>query len=150
MRHMFFGQYKHTIDAKGRLSIPGKYRELLAQRASGTVVVTKDPEQCLAILPLDEWRQRAAKIQAIPNSGPAVKDYKRFLFSEAADCALDGQGRILIPPELRRYAGLERDVMLVGVDGHMEAWSLARWATKSEQVARDLAQIVNTIAQYGV
>ncbi len=147
---MFFGQHQHTIDAKGRLSIPGRYREILAQRASGILVVTKDPEQCLAIVPIEEWRQRAAKIQAIPNSVQAVRDYKRFLFSEAADCALDGQGRILVPPELRRYAGLERDVMLVGVDGHMEAWSLARWAAKSEQVARDLPKIVDAIAQYGV
>jgi MraZ protein len=147
---VFFGQHQHTIDAKGRLSIPGRYREILAQRASGILVVTKDPEQCLAIVPIEEWRQRAAKIQAIPNSVQAVRDYKRFLFSEAADCALDGQGRILVPPELRRYAGLERDVMLVGVDGHMEAWSLARWAAKSEQVARDLPKIVDAIAQYGV
>jgi MraZ protein len=147
---VFLGQFQHTIDAKGRLSIPGKFRDALAQRASGVVVVTKDPEQCLSILPVEEWRQRAAKIQAIPNSVQAVRDYKRFLFSEAADCALDGQGRILIPPELRRYAGLERDVMLVGVDGHMEAWSLARWGAKSEQVARDLPKIVDVIAQYGV
>ena len=88
---MFLGQYQHTIDAKGRLSIPGKYRDVLAQRALGTLVVTKDPEQCLAILPLDEWRQRAAKIQAIPTTVQAVRDYKRFLFSEAVDCALDGQ-----------------------------------------------------------
>jgi MraZ protein len=147
---VFFGQHQHTIDAKGRLSIPGKYREILAQRASGILVVTKDPEQCLAIVPIEEWRQRAAKIQAIPNSVQAVRDYKRFLFSEAADCALDGQGRILIPPELRRYAGLERDVMLVGVDGHMEAWSFARWEAKSAQVSRDLPKIVDAIAQYGV
>jgi MraZ protein len=147
---VFLGQYQHTIDTKGRLSIPGKYRDVLAQRASAVLVVTKDPEQCLAILPLDEWKQRAAKIQAIPTAVQAVRDYKRFLFSEAIDCALDGQGRILIPPELRRYAGLERDVMLVGVDGHMEAWSLARWEAKSEQVARDLPKIVDVIAQYGV
>lgn len=147
---MFLGQYQHTIDSKGRLSIPGKYRDVLVQRASAVLVVTKDPEQCLAILPLDEWKQRAAKIQAIPTSVQAVRDYKRFLFSEAIDCALDGQGRILIPPELRRYAGLDRDVILVGVERHMEAWSLARWGAKSEQVARDLPKIVDVIAQYGV
>ncbi len=147
---MFIGQYQHTIDTKGRLSIPGKYREVLGQRVSDKLVITKDPEQCLVILPFDEWKQRTVKIQSIPNSGQAVRDYKRFLFSEAADCSLDGQGRILIPPELRRYAGLERDVMLVGMDGHMEAWSLIRWEAKSEQVARDLPKIVDVIAQFGV
>ena len=147
---MFLSQYHHTIDTKGRLSIPGKYRDALAQRASDVLIVTRDPEQCLAILPLDEYRRRAAKVQAIPDTARVSKDYRRFVHGDAVDCSLDRQGRILIPPGLRQYAGLDRDVMLVGLNDYFEAWSLARWRAKSEQLTRDVDQIMGAISGYGV
>jgi MraZ protein len=147
---VFLSRYHHTIDVKGRLSIPGKYRDALAQRATEVLIVTKDQEQCLAILPLDEWKRRAAKIQAIPDTARVSKDYRRFFHGDAVDCTLDGQGRILIPPELRQYAGLDRDVMLVGLHDYFEAWSLVRWQAKSAQLARDVDQIVGAVTGYGV
>lgn len=147
---MFLSQYHHTIDTKGRLSIPGKYRDALAQRASDVLIVTRDPEQCLAILPLDEYKRRAAKVQAIPDTARVSKDYRRFVHGDAVDCSLDRQGRILIPPGLRQYAGLERDVMLVGLNDYFEAWSLVRWRAKSEQLTRDVDQIMGAISGYGV
>ncbi len=147
---MFLSQYHHTIDTKGRLSIPGKYRDALAQRASDVLIVTRDPEQCLAILPLDEYRRRAAKVQAIPDTARVNKDYRRFVHGDAVDCSLDRQGRILIPPGLRQYAALDRDVMLVGLNDYFEAWSLVRWRAKSEQLTRDVDQIMGAISGYGV
>ncbi len=147
---MFLSQYHHTIDTKGRLSIPGKYRDALAQRATAVLIVTKDPEQCLAILPLEEWKRRAAKVQAIPDTARVSKDYRRFVHGDAVDCTLDRQGRILIPPGLRQFAGLDRDVMLVGLNDYFEAWSLVRWQVKSEQLARDIDQIVGAVTGYGV
>lgn len=147
---MFLSRYRHTIDAKGRLSIPGKYRDALARRSTDVLIVTKHPERCLVLLPLDEWERRAAKLDAVPDTVPAGEDYKRFLHGEAIDCSLDRQGRILIPPELRQFAGLDRDVMLVGLHKYFEAWSVARWDAKSQQVAQNLPQIMNAIAQYGV
>lgn len=147
---MFLSRYHHTIDAKGRLSIPGKYREALARRATGVLIVTTDEEQCLAMLPLDEWERRAAKIQTMPDTARASKDYRRSFHGDAVDCTLDGQGRILLPPELRQYAGLDRDVMLVGLYNYFEAWSLARWQAKSAQLARDREQIVGAATGYGV
>lgn len=147
---MFLGRYHHTIDAKGRLSIPGKYRDVLARREGGGLVVTKDPDRCLVVLPLDEWKRLADKIKSIPGTVQVVKDYKRFVHGEAVDCTLDRQGRILIPPDLRQFAQLDRDVMLVGVDDHFEVWSLNRWESKAEQMARDIDQIAGAIAGYGV
>jgi MraZ protein len=147
---VFLSRYHHTIDAKGRLSIPGKYREALARRATDVLIVTTDEEQCLAILPLDEWERRAAKIQIMPDTARVSKDYRRSFHGDAVDCTLDGQGRILIPPELRQYAGLERDVMLVGLHNYFEAWSLNRWQAKSAQLARDREQIVGAVTGYGV
>ena len=93
---MFLSRYHHTIDAKGRLSIPGKYRDVLAQRYgdSDILVVTKDPDLCLVVHPMEEWKRLAEKIKAIPGTVQAVKDYKRFIHGEAVDCALDKQGRI--------------------------------------------------------
>jgi MraZ protein len=147
---VFLGRYRHTIDTKGRLSIPGKYRDVLAQRYGDVLVVTKDSDLCLVIHPMEEWKQLAEKIKAIPGAVQAVKDYKRFVHGEAVDCTLDRQGRILIPPELREFAGLGRDVVLVGVNDHIEVWSLERWQTKSEQMARELDHITRVIAGYGV
>ena len=147
---MFLSRYHHTIDTKGRLSIPGKYREVLAKHYGDVLVVAKDSEQCLVIHPMEEWKRLAEKIKAIPGTLQAVKDYKRFVHGEAVDCTLDRQGRILVPPDLREFAGFDRDVMLVGVDVHIEIWSLERWRTKSEQIAREIDRITGVIAGYGV
>lgn len=147
---MFLGRYRHTLDAKGRLSIPGKYREVLAKRDGDTLVVTKDPDRCLVILPLDEWKRLAERIKAIPGTVQVVKDYKRFFHGEAVDCTLDRQGRMLIPPELRQFATLDREVMLVGVEDRIEVWSVERWEAKAEQMSRELDHIAGAIAGYGV
>jgi MraZ protein len=147
---VFLGRYQHTIDIKGRLSIPGKYRDILAQRYGSGLVVTKDAERCLKVHPMEAWKRVAEKIQAIPNNDQKVKDYRRFMLGEAVDCTLDGQGRILIPPELREYAGLQRDVVLLGLHDHIEVWSLDRWRIKADQVGRDLPQIVEAVSGYGV
>ena len=147
---MFLGKYYHTIDAKGRLSIPGKYRDALARHSTDILIVTIDEEGCLAILPLDAWERRAAKIQSMPDTARASKDYRRSFHGDAVDCTLDRQGRILVPPELRGYAGLERDVVVVGLHNYFEAWSLGRWQAKSAQLARDREQIVGAVTGYGV
>ena len=147
---MFLGRYHHTIDTKGRLSIPGKYRDVLAKKYDDVLVVAKDPERCLAIHPMEEWKRLAEKIQAIPRTRQSVKDYKRFVHGEAVDCVLDKQGRILIPPELRDFAGLDREAMLVGVDDHIEVWSVERWRLKSDQMTQNMDHIVDAIAEFGV
>lgn len=149
---MFLSRYHHTIDAKGRLSIPGKYRDVLTQRYgdSDILVVTKDPDLCLVVHPMEEWKRLAEKIKAIPGTVQAVKDYKRFIHGEAVDCTLDKQGRILIPPELREFARLGRDAMLVGLDDHFEVWGLERWQIKTEQMTREIGQIAGAVAGFGV
>ena len=147
---MFLGRYRHTIDTKGRLSIPGKYRDALAQRYGDILVVTKDPDFCLVVHPMEEWKRLAEKIRSIPGNVQAVKDYKRFIHGEAVDCMLDKQGRILIPPELREFARLGRDAVLVGVEDHFEVWAHDRWQIKAEQMTREIGQIAGAVAGFGV
>ena len=120
---MFLGRYNHTLDVKGRLAIPARYREALAEG----LVLTRGIDRCLALYPLAAWRPLAEKVSALPLSDPDARAFRRLVFAEAADLALDTQGRILVPPELRRYAGLERDAVIIGVDTALEIWSPERW-----------------------
>ncbi|MER3437288.1 MAG: cell division/cell wall cluster transcriptional repressor MraZ [Chloroflexota bacterium] len=125
---MFLGRYAHTLDAKGRLAIPARFREELA----GGVVLTRGIDRCLALYPLSSWIPLAEKINALPITDPDARAFRRMVFAEAVNLELDGQGRILVPPELRQYAGLEREAFVVGVHSAIEIWSPARW---QEQLA---------------
>ena len=120
---MFLGRHSHTVDAKGRMAIPAKFREPLGLRA----VVTRGIDPCLALYPMPAWDQLAGQVNALSIADADARAFKRLVFGEAADVDLDAQGRILLPPELRRYAGIEREVVVVGVHGSIEVWSPARW-----------------------
>ncbi|MDQ3045338.1 MAG: division/cell wall cluster transcriptional repressor MraZ [Chloroflexota bacterium] len=122
---MFLGRHAHALDAKGRLAIPARFREELAPG----LVLTRGIDRCVALYPLASWNHLAAKVAALPISDPNARTFRRLVFAEAVDLALDGQGRILVPPELRRYAGLEREVVVIGVYTAVELWSPALWAT---------------------
>ncbi len=132
---MFLGRYNHTLDAKGRLAIPARFRDAVADG----LVLTRGIDRCLALYPLAAWRPLAEKVSALPISDPDARNFRRMVFAEAADLALDAQGRILVPPELRRYAGLERDALVVGVDTAIEIWSPERWLAVSEERPRSLS-----------
>jgi MraZ protein len=139
---MFLGRYAHNLDAKGRLAIPARYREALAEG----VVLTRGIDRCLALYPLAAWRPLAEKVAALPLTDADARNFRRLVFAEAADLELDGQGRILIPPDLRRYADIEREALVVGVDTSIEIWSPARWEALSASLDADGAEIAQRLA----
>ena len=122
---MFLGTYTPRLDDKGRLILPAKFR---GQLAPG-LVMTRGQEHCLFLLPVDEFRQMHDQIRAAPVTSKQARDYLRVFLSGATDELPDKQGRISIPAPLRQYAGLDRDVAVIGVGRRVEIWDLAAWDT---------------------
>lgn len=124
---VFLGEFSHTIDSKGRLTIPAKFRALLAP---GLVVTRNPSERCLLLMPLHKWDEVAAKINALPLTDPGSAAFRRAVFSAAEDLKPDKQGRILISQRLRDYAEIKNDVVVAGVHSFIELWQPARWQEK--------------------
>lgn len=143
---MFFGQYRHTLDPKGRLSIPGKFREALANGSSEILMLTTDFDQCLAAYSLEEWSRIIEKARALPMTDRHVKDFLRYFIARAMECPLDRHGRILIPPSLREFSRLNKEVILLGMDYKIEIWDQKRWKEKEEQINQSSDQISAALA----
>lgn len=128
----FLGTYTPKLDDKGRLILPAKFRPQL----QGGLVMTRGQERCLFVLPMDEFRRWHDQLRQAPVTSKQARDYMRVFLSGATDEVPDKQGRISIPPILRTYAGLERDVAVIGTGSRVEIWDLASWETYlSEQEA---------------
>ena len=119
----FMGEYNHTVDTKGRLIIPTKFREDLGPE----FVVTKGLDGCLFAFPPEEWDAFEGKLRTLPLNQKNARSFVRFFVSGAATCELDKQGRILLPATLREFAGLDKDVVLAGALNRVEIWSKLRW-----------------------
>jgi len=139
---MFLGRHSHNLDEKGRLAIPARFRELLADG----LVLTRGIDQCLAAYPRPAWERLAERINALSMADRDARQFRRMVFAEAADVALDGQGRIVVPAELRRYAGIEREAIIVGVHTSIEIWSPVRWEEVSGQVEDSGEEIAARLA----
>jgi MraZ protein len=139
---VFLGKYQHVLDAKGRLAVPARFRTDLATGA----VVTRGADRCLAIYPADYWQQLCARIAELPVSDADVRTFRRFVFSEATELEIDGQGRILIPLALRQFAGLDRNVVIVGMDSMVEVWSESAWDPISRELDEQSDDIVTRLA----
>lgn len=124
---MFIGEYSHTIDAKGRLIVPSKFREQLGDE----FVVTKGLDGCLFVYENSEWKSFEEKLHALPLTNANARKFSRFFLAGACACEVDRQGRILIPSVLREFAKLEKDVVLVGVGSRIEIWNKAVWNEKN-------------------
>lgn len=129
---MFLGEYTHTIDEKGRLTIPAKFRGLLA---SG-LVVTRGFDQNLMLFPLDGWQELAQRIAARPLADEDMRMFRRRVFSGATDLLPDRQGRILLPPYLRDFAGINGDVVIAGMFHYLELWSTDAWTAVRQSIER--------------
>lgn len=139
---MFLGRYVHSLDAKGRVAIPARFREALADG----VVVTRGIDRCLSAYPMAAWLPLAAKVDALPISDPDARTFRRLVFAEAAHLELDAQGRILLPPELRGYARLSREVIVIGVNTSLELWSPEQWESENAVIDHDGAAIAQRLA----
>ena len=141
---MFMGEYNHTVDAKGRLIVPAKFREALGEE----FVVTKGLDGCLFVYPMEEWKNIEEKFRNIPLTTKDARKFSRFFFSGAATCEVDKQGRILIPTVLREFAGLQKDAVLAGVFNRIEIWSKERWLEESEY--DDMDEVAEHMAELGL
>lgn len=146
-RDMFRGGFEHTVDAKGRVSVPAKFREIITDCYNGRLVIALDFDNCLAVYPLEEWERLEEKIKGLPMMQKEVKDFMRFFFSSATECELDRQGRILIPPTLRERAGINKIVMVVGIITKIEIWDIKAWQARALQNADKISA---TLASLGL
>jgi MraZ protein len=130
---MFRGENKITLDPKGRLAVPTRYRESIASDAAGKLVVTIDHrDRCLLIYMQHDWEDIQRKLTKLPALNPMARDLQRLMIGHATDIELDSHGRVLIPPNLREYAGLNRDVVLSGQGTRFELWDEALWVAQRE------------------
>jgi len=126
---VFTGEYRHSVDEKGRIAVPSRFRSQL----EGGAFVSRWIDSCLAIFPRDDWEALADKVGGLPVADAGSRAFQRFLFSGAVEVELDRQGRIVVPAFLREWAGLEGDAVIVGSRDHAEIWAPARWsAVRSE------------------
>lgn len=135
---MLIGEYSHTIDTKGRMIVPAKFRTELGER----FIVTKGFDGCLYGYSLEEWKSIEEKIKTLPLiTGKDARNFTRFFFSSAIECELDSQGRILISQNLRTHAELVKDIVVIGVSTRIEIWSKEKWENYNEgQDSDDIAE----------
>lgn len=138
------GRYNHTIDPKGRLSIPSKYREILGDE----FVVSRGMDNCLFVYADADWKAFEAKLAALPLIDDDARQFARFFLSGAQYVTVDKQGRILVPQDLRDFAGLEKDVVLAGMGSRIEVWSLENWKANDDQV--DIKKISQGMRNLGL
>ncbi len=120
---MFFGEYQHTLDAKGRMFVPAKFRDELGEK----FIVTIGLDRCLFVFPMETFMVYKEKLDAISLANRDAREFTRFFFAGACECELDKQGRIMLPAKLRQYAKLEKDATVVGVSGRVEIWDKESW-----------------------
>jgi MraZ protein len=125
---VFTGEYRHAVDDKGRLAVPSRFRAQLA----GSVVVARWLDTCLAIFPMAAWDELATKVGGLPMTDPNARLLQRQLFAGAFETELDRQGRVLVPGNLRGFAGLEHEALVLGSRDHAEVWAPGRWETYSQ------------------
>ena len=124
---MFYGEYDHTIDRKGRLIVPSRFREVMKEHFVERLFVTRGLDRCLFLFPEDEWRIQENRFRSLSITKQEARRFNRFYFSGASELTWDRQGRVLIPDYLKEFAGIKRDVMLVGVSNRIEIWDKEEW-----------------------
>ena len=127
---MFRGAAKVTLDDKGRMVFPTRYREFALEKSQGRLVITVDRDQCLLIYPFPEWEQIERKLMSLPSLHAQARRLQRLMVGHATELQLDGHGRLLLPPELREFAHLGRHAMLIGQGNRCELWDEARWSER--------------------
>jgi len=143
---MFIGEYNHSIDTKGRLNIPSKFRGELGEE----FIVTKGLDNCLFVYPLDEWKVLEDKLKQLPMTNRDARAFVRFFFSGATECELDNQGRIRIPNNLREHALLEKEAVIIGVGTRIEIWSNDQWQQYNDDANLSYDDIAAKMQELGI
>ncbi|MGM1046533.1 MAG: division/cell wall cluster transcriptional repressor MraZ [Bacillota bacterium] len=136
---MFMGEFQHSIDDKGRIIIPAKFRDLLGR----SFIVTRGLDQCLFVYPTEEWAIMEQKLKSLPLMKSDARAFTRFFFSGATECEWDKQGRVNLPGNLREFAKLDKECVVIGVSNRVEIWSKEQWQKyyqQSEEAFNDIAE----------
>lgn len=140
---MFMGEYQHTIDQKGRAIVPAKFRDMLGE----LFVATLGLDGCLFLYPQEEWNHFVADLKNLPGTKEA-RQLQRYFLAGAAECEIDKQGRILLPAKLREQAGLEKEILFVGVLSKIELWSKERWDANHHYENMD--EVAERMSEFGL
>lgn len=142
---MFIGEFRHSLDDKGRLAIPVKFRRSLKK-----AVITRGLDACLFVYPLNEWNVLAQKLANLPISHANSRAFARLMLAGAMDVSLDGQGRVMVPEYLREYAGLTKNVVVAGLYNRVELWSEAAWSRYTKRAEHNSTEIAEHLSTLGV
>ncbi|MDO5041130.1 MAG: division/cell wall cluster transcriptional repressor MraZ [Peptoniphilus sp.] len=143
---MLIGEFNHSIDSKGRVIIPSKFREDL----QGQFVMTKGLDHCLFVYPMEEWKKITDKIKELPMTSGPVRSFVRTFFSGAQDQILDKQGRVIIPQNLRDHANIDKDVVIIGLNTRVEIWAVEEWDSYQEEEALSYEDMAEKLAELGI
>jgi MraZ protein len=147
---MFRGRYEHTIDAKGRTSVPARYRDALGAAGDRRIVLTSALDPCLVAYAPMEWIAFEERLGRLPQFDRAVQKLRRIYVSGAVECDIDDVGRILVPPTLREHAGLKKEVLWAGAGRYAELWDKDEWLTHFETTDEEKRDIASRLAELGV
>ncbi|MDO8560215.1 MAG: division/cell wall cluster transcriptional repressor MraZ [bacterium] len=143
---MFIGEYQHSIDEKGRIAVPAKFRTVLRRG----VVVTRGLDSCLFVYTQAEWGKLVAKLAALPLAKANTRAFARLMLAGAMDVSPDGQGRISVPEYLRQFAGLGKQVVIAGLYNRLEIWDAAKWSEYKKQTEGKSVEISEALGELGV
>lgn len=143
---MFVGEYYHSVDSKGRVALPAKFREELKDGS----IITRGSDGCLTIFKIDEWEDLVDKLSALPQSKSEVRNYTRLVLSGAAEIKLDRQGRLNLPNYLTEFAKIGKKVVFVGVNNRLELWDETGWREYKEQIESQSGEMLEQLGEYGL
>ena len=143
---MFIGEYRHTLDNKNRLIMPAKFRDELGS----TFVITKGLDNCLFIYSGDEWKNIENKLKTLPMTNKDARAFVRFFFAGATECEIDKQGRGLIPSNLKEFAKIDKDAVIIGVSTRLELWSLEEWNKFNSDANISYEDVAEKMSQLGI
>ena len=143
---MFVGEFKHSVDEKGRVAVPAKFRDALSSGA----ILTRGNDGCLTVYRMNEWEELMAKIAKLPQSKLEVRSYVRFLLSGAVDVRTDKQGRINLPNYLKEFAKINKKVVFVGIYDRLELWDEDKWENYRSQLENQSEEVLEQLEEYGL